>query len=343
MLTADGRNRGVQLLKRLASPRLTVLFFLATAIGALLVARAGANATLMMALPFALLVLNTLAALITKARFRSDLPLLVFHLALLLLVVLFVAARLVYFQGGVKLSLGTGFNGELTVESRGLLHPGKVEQLRFENAGYTADYLKRGYENITYNKLRWWQDGTARISVIGDDRPLILDGYRIYTTRTRGFSPLFQWQPYSGASEYGAVQLDDQGGEEFAPATEWQLPSGVKAWVMLELGPVTEALDRRRGNFKSQTLAHRLILRIGSDRYLLEPGQSLELPGGRLNYLRLDSWMAYRLVYEPLMPWMLATVAVGIVSLLWLYARLFFRSWRRASANDQQLGQVSVS
>jgi len=334
----------LQLMHYLASPRLTIAFFLVTAVGALLVARAGANATLMMTLPFTLLVINTVAAVICKARFRADPPLLLFHLALLILVVLLVLSRLVYFQGGVILSEGTAFSGDLTVNEQGALHQGNVGGLRFQNEGFTDNFRQRSHENITYNQVRWWDDtGTSYMSVIGDDRPLILDGYRIYTTRHRGFAPLFYWQPEANAAgEYGTVQLEDKGGTSFAPAASWQLRGGPDVWLMLVLDKTAPEQGRDTGNFDTHAIAHKLIVRFNGERHFMDPGGNLELEGGRLSYVRLDSWMGYRLVYEPLMPWLVATVAVGVFSLLWLYTRLFFRPVKKAMTRDATIVEADA-
>ena len=60
----------------LASPRLTVVFFVLAAAGSLATAHELHDATVLMALPFALLGLNLGAAVFAHARFRADAPLL---------------------------------------------------------------------------------------------------------------------------------------------------------------------------------------------------------------------------------------------------------------------------
>lgn len=317
----------LRLCQRLAAPRVTVAFFLLTALGALAVALLKASATLAMALPFVMLVLNLVAAVISKPRFRADLPLLVFHLALLALVVLLVMARLVYYQGGVILTTGSAFDGRMVVEEMGPLHRKTLDRLHFQHEGFTDRFRQRDARNVTYNKVRWWDEaGESHLSVIGDDRPLLLGGYRIYATRRRGLSPLFAWQR-GGQIEYGTVQLEDKGGEAFAPTAEWQLPGGPKVWVMVEVDRAPAQALSRSGNYDTRSLAHRLVLRTEQGRHAMQPGQTLALPGGSLTYVRLDSWMGYRLVSEPLMPWLVATVAVGVLALVWFYIRVVF--WPR--------------
>ncbi len=322
----------------LASPRLTVAFFLLMAAGALWVAQGGANATLATVLPLGLLVLNLAAAIVSNPRFRADLPLLLFHLALLALVALLALARLIYFDGATILTAGTAFEGNLVKDSRGPLHGDGVGSLRFANEGFTENFPERGKYRSTYNRVRWWDGaGQSHLAEIGDDRPLILDGYRIYATGRRGFSPLFHWQPAAGEAGHGTVQLPDSGTEGLGPATSWPLPSGPQAWVMLNLEatPAPQPGEQRDG-LGGRAIPHHLVLRVDERRVELRPGETAELGAGRLTYVRLDSWMGYRIVKDPTEPWLVATVLVGIASLLWFYARLLRKPRGRTDMEEEQ-------
>ncbi|WP_210395522.1 hypothetical protein [Motiliproteus sediminis] len=317
-------------LQRLASPRLTALFFVTSAIGALAVAQYGVLATTAMLLPFTLLILNLLAAIVTLPRFRADLPLLVFHLALLALVALFLAARLVYFKGGFILSENTAFEGELQVENSGPLHPRDYRNLRFRNEGFT-DALKQGEnDNRTYNRVRWWNaDGRPQVSVIGNDRPVIVDGYRIFATGFSGYSPVFSWQTDAQPAVLGTIQLGNREGTGFAHAAAWTAPNSQELWFMLERDENAPAPALLGGQIDTRTLAHSLIVRTDDQRIRIRPGESLQLGGATLTYHHLNTWMGYQIVYEPMTPWIIATVATGILSLLWLYGRILFRPLRQ--------------
>ena len=83
----------------LSRPGWMVASFVACAIGALISADEARSATVWMCLPFGILTVALIAATIALPRFRADLPLLVFHLSLLAVVVVFVLARLTYFNG----------------------------------------------------------------------------------------------------------------------------------------------------------------------------------------------------------------------------------------------------
>lgn len=313
----------------LASPRLTVGFFLLMAGGSLAVAELNWPATWAVLLPLALLGLNLGAAIGLHPRFRVDLPLLVFHLALLALVALIVVARLVYFEGRVALTAGSSFEGEVFGEQRGPLHGNGLSRVHFINDGVSEDFSRYGKYIATANRVRWRDaEGRPQQSEIGDDIPLLLDGYRIYTTRNRGFAPVFAWQPRGGPIEYGSVQLRDMGQGGFTPDGGWLLPEGPEIWAMLEpLQPIRK--DGVRVDLDAASVAHQLVVRVGETRQALRPGESMDLPEGRLIYLELKTWMGYRISYDPTIPWLIATVLTAVGSLIWFYASLFLRRRHR--------------
>lgn len=306
-----------RLIKAAAAPRWTVVFFLFAAAGALWVAEGGGNPTVAMLPPLALLVLNLLAAIVSTPRFRADLPLLIFHLALLAFVVLLVIARLTYLDATATLAEGATFTGQVHREARGPLHRTELSSLRFRNEGLTS--ATHDQDVRTHNQVRWWDDMGADYSAeIGQDRPLVLDGYRIYPTR-RGFAPKFLWQPAGGGIEFGSVQLDYVDSDGFASSAAWQLPAGPEVWVMLDVEAIKRVGGTKRVVPGAANAAYPLLVRVRDQRITLHPGESVEILGGRLTYTQLGSWVGYRISYDPTMPWLIATVIGGVASLLWFY------------------------
>lgn len=317
-------------LETMASARLTVAFFVLMAAAALAATYHPEHITALVLAPLMLLLLNLGAAILSNARFRADLPLLLFHLALLAFLALMLVARLSYFDGGVKLSTGAVFDGQYLSVKRGALHGDGASRLRFANDGMT-EHAEAGSLPTTFNRVRWWDSaGLPHWAEIGNDRPLVLDGYRIYATHQRGFEPLFQWQPAEGGREMGTVQLPYTFAGDFPPGSTVTLPGGSEAWVQL-LSAEKMELDGSRDDLGAQTLDHRLILRAGGKRYELKPGGSVDLSGGRLTYVELGTWMGYRVTYDPTPPWLAASVLLGVASLLWFYARL----WRRPRRHNE--------
>lgn len=319
-------------LAELASPRWTIVFFLLTAATALAVVQQAGTPTLLMAPPFLLLLTNLGAAILVRPRFRADFPLLLLHLTLVAFMALVVVARLTYLHGTITLSNGSVFEGKPDTEERGPLHRGKLGEIRFANDGFTENFTD-GRPHATYNRVSWQDDaGRWHVAQIGDDYPLLIKGYKVFTTRHRGFSPLFLWRPSAGgAEEYGAVPLAEQPEGVIEPATSFTLPNGSDAWLMLDLETKPALTDKPRADLGSKDLVHRLVLRTGGQRHVLRPGDHLALAEGNLIYVRLDSWMGYVISHDPTKPWMIATLLIGIGSLIWFY-------WRRLRADTVPTG-----
>lgn len=338
--------------RSLASPRLTLLALAVLAAGAYATGQQWLPATWAAGIPIGLLTLNLVAALAVSARLRTDLPLLLLHLSLLAAILLFALGRLTYFNGFATLSQGASLEDAVIHGAGGPWHRLQPERISFTNYGFTEAYPVQGRYVATYNRVRWHAaDGSEREATIGDDQPLVREGYRIYTTTNRGFSPIFVWLDWSGAVQRGVVQLPDMhagqfsatnpitdGGaaSRFAAAQRWTLPDGkTEAWIMLdpEDTPVPQPGDRRQ-NLAADALAHTVVLRVGTERWLLRPGDAVDLPEGRLVYERLESWMGYRLVYDRTIPWLLGTAAAAVLSLVWYYWRRFHAApWEKNSGD----------
>lgn len=312
----------------LASPRLMVVFFLLMAAAALGVAYGAIAPTPAVLAPFGLLVVNLTASIASNARFRADLPLLVFHIALLAMVALFAIARLTYFEGTAKVPAGAWFAGDLRTEERGVLHDEGARGLRFSNEGFAEVYPERNTYRYTHNRVRFLDaTGNPHESVIGDDRPLVLKGYRIYTSRNRGFAPMLQWRPVDEAIQFATVQLGQIGVDGFMTGTQWPIPGGPAIWVSMstELDKFTPGI--RRDNLGAKDASNKLVVTHNERFTELRVGESLDLPGGRLTYAGLSAWMGYRIIYDPTQPWLIGAVSIAIISLLWFYVRRLWRTW----------------
>ena len=269
----------------------------------------------------ALLSINLLAATVMHPAFRRQLPLLVAHLALLALVVLVAMGRMTALDGRFELTQGLPFDGLIEAQA-GPLHRDRLSRLDFRHEGFTIDYAPGRKRGATRNPVTWTDaQGRSQRAVIGDHRPLVLEGYRIYTSSNKGFAPLFTWIPARGEAVSGAVHLPSFPVHELAQSREWTLPGGQVAWVMLQFdgklidpaGPATFRLPER----------HRLVLRVGQLRAELAPGERVAIPGGTLVYERLSTWMGYRVAYDATLPWLLAAALLATLSLAWHYAQRF--------------------
>ena len=277
-----------------------------------------------------LLALNLVAALVVHPLLRRQLPLLVAHLALLALVALAGLGRLLALDGTFELTQGVPFDGRLLDHDAGPLHRSRLHRLEFRHDGFEIEYAAGRRRGATRNAVTWTgEDGQPRSAVIGDHRPLVLDGHRIYTTSNKGFAPMLRWLPQRGEPVLGAVHLPGFPLHELRQSRDWALPDGREVWVGLQfddnlIDPQTATRFRLPGE-------HRLVVRQGDVRAELAPGQSVELAGGTLVYEGLRTWMGYRVAYDPTLPWLLAASLLTALALA-LHYTLKFTAARRGVA-----------
>ncbi len=321
----DARMKRVSFLPVLASLRWTPILLVWLGLAAACAALGVASPTLLLTPPLLLLVLNLLVAIVANSTFRAKPSLLVFHVALLGVIVLAGVSRLTYLKGWVELAGGELFHGELMGVEQGPFHQGALERVKFGNEGFVKEYGANRRPRQTRNRVRWLgSEGVWHQSIIGDDRSLLLQGYRIYTSANHGFAPVFVWYPPDGSpSVTGAVHLpsfpryQDQ-------SNAWTIPGTDLAMLAMLLFDENPLSASRPGVFP-KVVKHRLRVSVlGESRDLL-PGERLELTNGRgvLLYLKLDSWMGYRFFYDWTRSWLLAAFLVAIVSLSWHFWQKF--------------------
>ena len=144
--------------------------------------------TLPLVLPLSMLSINLLAAILTNKAFRRQLPLLVFHLALLAIIGLVSLGRLTYLRATSEVVTGGEYLRMDRIEA-GPWHRASKDSVHFENLGFQIHYKPGLKRDATVNKVRWRDEaGIPRTSEIGDQVPLVIRGYRFYTSSNKGFA-----------------------------------------------------------------------------------------------------------------------------------------------------------
>jgi len=272
--------------------------------------------------PLFLLAINLIAAVVTNGVFRKQMPLLVFHLALISLVLLAAAGRLMYLKGTAEVTEGGEFHG-LKQRNAGPLHIDRIGDVHFVNDGFDIDYMPGPVLDRMVNQVRWHDDkGNERTAGIELNKPLILLGYRIYPTSNKGFAPVFLWRARGGEPVLAAVHLPSYPANASGQAQSWR-PAGLSddIWVMLNVEEELIAAEKA-SRFRLPE-SKRIVVRHGEGRWEMEPGQQLDLPDGTLEYHGLRTWMGYRFFFDWTIPWMLAACAVAVMSLSWHFWRKF--------------------
>lgn len=316
----------------LGSLRLTLAGFLFLGVGILIAYFNESHTSPWLTAALVLMAGNLLAAILTRPYFRRQKPLLFFHLALLVLIVLVAVGRLSYFSGQVEVLSGTEFDGQLRVVEEGPWHIRGYDKLRFTNEGFTITYGQGLYRLPTKNPVSWTDaDGQPQRKVIGDDVPLVLDGYRFYTTPNKGFAMVFDWLQPGQPPIRGAVMLPSYPARALEQANEWHLPGKREPiWTMLQLDE--EVLKYDEPGVFVLPADYRVVVRHGAERLELPPvkgGQTgdqprfVDFPEGRLVYVEMRSWMGYKVTRDPTLPWLLAVATLAVLALGWHFWRKF--------------------
>lgn len=311
-------------LERLASLKLTLFVLIAFGGGILLSYGGWMDGTWALAVPLTLFAVNLIAAVVTKPVFRRQRALLIFHLGLIALVLLLAAGRLTYLKGSVEIAEGAEFDGQLTAFEAGPWHWSGLDRVHFSNDGFRIAYAAGMQRDKTRNMVRYVDaDGVEQHAEIGDQKPLVLAGYRFYTSPNKGFAPTFVWYPASGnAPVLGAVHLPSYPIHEYRQARDWQLPgTNINVWTMLQFDEVI--LDREKASEFRLPNKHKVIVRIGDLRRELQPAEAIDLPEGRLVYEGLRTWMGYSVFYDWTIHWLLAVSALAVGALGWHFWRKF--------------------
>lgn len=320
--------------RALASLRFTLVAFVLLMLGALLAygVNDARTTTLVLLVPLVLLIVNLLAAVITNSVFRREPALLVFHLALILIVVLVAVGRATYLKGKLELIEGEVFDGQLMAYETGPWHPWNLQNVHFSNEGFRIEYAPGLRRGPTHNLIAWQDsEGRWQRGIIGDQNPLVLSGYRFYTSANKGFSPMFVWQPLVGDAVSGGVHLPGYPVNEYRQSNEWK-PPGIdqSIWIQLEFDEVL--IDPEQSSEFRMPKQHRLVVRVGEERWVLQPGDTVTLSGGSLTYQGLRTWMGYTVSFDPTPSWLLASCLIAVMALSFhFYTKFGRRPWRATS------------
>jgi len=316
------------LLHRLASARLMIAGFGLLAAATLWSYNVAEPPPGVITAPLALLALNLASAIVLRPALRRG-GLGVFHLCLLALLLLAGAGRLLHFDGRVELPVGSELDGSrIEVASIGPLHGEGWRQVGFLQGPFQVDYLPG--PRRTHTRSEVWLPGETAARVVGDQLPVVVDGYRFYTTHNKGFAPLLTWKPQGGAPLQGVLHMPSYPGHDWKQENRWTAPDGrtVKFWLRIER-PIPQDAAWTLDPHDTPSV---LIAEIDGQRQELKPGDTLQLPGASLTYERLTGWMGYKIFYDPTVIPMLVVAVLGVLGLGW---HLWGRSLRLLHRADE--------
>ncbi len=156
--------------------------------------------------------------------------------------------------------------------------------------------------------------GGWQAEVVGDDTPLIIDGYRFYTTFNKGFAAVLTWITEQGEAMTGTIHMPSYPLFDYKQANSWSPPGSeeeIKFWLRLETDFDREA-DWLLDGAKTHAV---LVVNDGDQRVELQPGQGIDLPGGHLRYEALSTWMGYKIFYDPTLKWLFIAAMITVFGL----------------------------
>jgi len=325
----------------LASLKLTLVGLILLVIGASLTYDNRLDVTMwVLVVPLAFLAINLTAAIFTNPRINRQPGLLVFHIGLLSIIVLAAIGRLSYIDAHLEIAEGQGFTPDLLLETKqGPLHAGHLDRVRFVQGYYTVDYAEGMHRGLTNSQVLIPDErGQFTSKIVGDDRVLVLEGYRFYTTFNKGFTVVLTWLPDQGMPLTGRINLPSYPLYDYKQDNSWTPPgaSPVKFWLQVSTGMREDAawvLDARNSRGV-------LVVSHGDQRVELQVGESTRLEGGQLRYDRLSAWMGYKVYYDPTLRWLFFVSIIAVIGMGWHYwqvmgARLFPAEAQRQTSDNK--------
>ncbi|MBI1194801.1 MAG: hypothetical protein GC138_03000 [Gammaproteobacteria bacterium] len=330
-------------LQRLSSPRLTLIGMAMLGVGAALSYDNPAGTSVwVLVVPMGFLSLNLLAAIIHNPRIHQRGGLLVFHLCLLGIVILAAFGRLTRLEAHTELVEGTAFDKDSLIDVReGPMHRAGLDRVQFVQGTYTVDYAAGMVRGLTHCEvLVPAVNGWQRLDV-GDDRPLVLNGYRFYTTFNKGFAAVLSWLPAGGGAPIrGTVNMPAYPLYDFRQANRWEPREGeeIRFWLDLDTG----LTDKQAWTLAPAKTKASLIVKSGEQRVTLKAGDHVRLAGGVLTFERLSSWMGYKIFYDPTISWLFFTAIIGVIGLAGhFWQKLRQPDWQPTTKTQRSVDTVS--
>ncbi|UCB54867.1 MAG: cytochrome c biogenesis protein ResB [Thiotrichales bacterium] len=325
----------INLLRPLASLKLTLLGIVALLLGVLLAYFNQQHSSLYIVPPLATLALNLLAAIVFNPRIRQNSGLLMFHICLLMIAILTVLSQLTSMKGRVEVTQGSAFDASsITVTQQGTWHRfSRLAQVEFVQRDIEVDYLQGLRRGQTRSQVEY----QGREITVGDNVPLKGSGYRFYTTSNKGYAAVVNWYTKDGRAERGAIHFPSYPLYDWKQTNQWQAPSGEALAFSLT---VDTALDKNRDWMLRRSDSAYIEITLPDNRvHMLRPGDRIELKNGVLEFEALRMWMGYKVFYDPFLAWFFAVALVGVAGIGWHYYLKLASPVKQRAPRKEQTGR----
>lgn len=272
--------------------------------------------------PLLALALNLLAALATNRRMRSQPWLAMFHVALLGICVLAGANVLTRMHGRVEMVEGQWFSAEeVEIVERGAWHSWHLHEAAFAQGSIEVDFAPGMVRQRTRSQV-WTGEGASPLELT-DTGSLTRSGYRFVPTANKGHALIVTWRGETGGELAGAVHMPSYPAMEWKQERQWRTPAGEELRFVLK--PAQRTSADAAWTLRGAASPGMVSVQFADREVALARGQWLALKGGSLRFEGARLWIGYRIDYQPLLPWMLATAVLGIAA---LSAHFLRNDWR---------------
>ena len=317
----------IRVLRSMASLRLTLVGLLLLAVGLVVDQNHWLSGAWAITPPLALLAANLAAAMLVDKRFRRKPALFGFHLCLLLLAALAGYGQLARFDARLFLVEEQEYDAALLTPVRsGPLAPEPLVDGVLRQGAIAVDYTPGLRRGATRSQVWVAEHGWLEV---GDDIPVLIGGYRLYTTSNKGYAALLTWLPERGNPQLGAVQFPSYPATELGQISSWRSPGGEEIQMALAVSPspYSEAWTLSAAMASDATLE----VKSAGQRKRLQPGESMSFSGGTLRFERVSMWMGYRVSFDPTLPWLFSLAVLAVVFMSAHFAtRLWQPAWSHA-------------
>lgn len=272
--------------------------------------------------PLVWIAINLLCAMASNVKLRRG-GLLVFHVALLAIILLVAIGRLTHLDGQIEISEGSIFSAsEVNITRQGPLHPLRLDKVSFVQGPFTVNYAPGLRREQTRSQIMLTAANGQRVSsVVSDANPLMVEGYRFSITSNKGFGVLLTWMPDQGEPITGTVNMPSYPFNDWNQENRWTPPGEAEIKLRLLLN---SALNKDGAwMLSSKTTNAKLELDVGSQQMILLPGETARLAHGSLRYDELRAWMGYKVFYDPTLKWLFWVAVSGVLGMAWHFWRKF--------------------
>jgi cytochrome c biogenesis protein len=202
---------------------------------------------------------------------------------------------------------------EVTLDSKGVLHPDWLQSVAFLQGPFSVDYAPGIKRARTRSQVMIPAQSGDQSRSVGDDVPLVERGFRFYTSHNKGIAVVLTWLPTRGEAITGAVHMPAYPLFDWKQDNAWQPPNGpdVRFWLHLD----TPLKEDRAWTLASDGVSGVLVVNSQGKRVELKRGESVMLDGGALRFDELRGWMGYRIFFDPTLPWLLGAALFAVFGL----------------------------